>query len=158
MVTGTLARNIRSRRGKSHHRLGRQSGLLSLADGSVHLGLTWTDNTTTGQTHARSSFSDQWHSPRWATIHASASRFLRRRSGRGILHVLLRKISGKIVLISVAGIWFRCTMSLFEPKSAYDTKRRSTKAALVNVATRLVPLPEISNWLFVSPLSFLASL
>ena len=43
---------------------------------------------------------DQWHHARWATVPASAPSFLRcASSGRRASRVLLRKISGKILLI-----------------------------------------------------------
>ena len=44
----------KSRRGQSDHRLGRRSGVLSAADGGVHLGATGPDACTAGETHARS--------------------------------------------------------------------------------------------------------
>src|SRR2546421_699633 len=42
----------KSQGGQSHHRLGRRSGLLSVTDGSAHLGAPWADASLAGETHA----------------------------------------------------------------------------------------------------------
>jgi hypothetical protein len=90
----------KSRGGRTHHRLGRRSGLLSLADGGTHLGTTWTDPCSACPAHAGSPLGDEWHHSRWAVVSASAFGFLRcSASGRRISRVLLRKVSGKLLLI-----------------------------------------------------------
>src|SRR5215469_10057120 len=84
---------------RTDHRLGRRSGLLSLANGSTYLGTMWADSYSARPAHAGSSLGNEWHHSRWAVVSASAFGFLRcSQSGGRISRVLLRTISGKLLL------------------------------------------------------------
>ena len=66
----------------------------------AYLGTTWTDPCSPRPAHARSPLGDQWHHSRWAAVSASAPGTLRYAGGgRRASRVLLRKISGKMLLI-----------------------------------------------------------
>jgi hypothetical protein len=67
----------KSRGGRTHHRLDRRSGLLSVADGRAHLGTTQAGSRATCAADARSPVGDQWHHSRWAAVSASAPGILR---------------------------------------------------------------------------------
>jgi hypothetical protein len=89
----------KSRRRQGHHLLGRQSEMFSAVDGGAHLGTTETHTAATGQIDPGSPLGHQWH-------HFRRRLFIQVRSASydaaamvGFLHVLLRKISGKIVVI-----------------------------------------------------------
>src|SRR6266487_287201 len=76
-MSGAGPPSKKSQGGRTDHRLGRRSRLLSVADGGTHLGPTRTDAGAAGATDARPPLSYQWDHARWATVPASAPSFLR---------------------------------------------------------------------------------
>jgi hypothetical protein len=67
----------KSRGGRTHHRLGRRIGLLTVADGRAHLGTAGTDSRAPCAADTRSPVGDEWHHSRWAAVSASAPGILR---------------------------------------------------------------------------------
>src|SRR5579883_924518 len=66
----------KSRGGRTDHRLGRRSWLLSVADGGTDLGTTRTDSGVAGALDPGAPLGHQWHHDGWTFVPASASGFL----------------------------------------------------------------------------------